>query len=239
MISLTFDLVTGIAKLTQAATLKVGADVPVRLTFSAAPGEVTTLQLALGTNEAAPTLLAFTDVFAQVDDQTWEATLDANDTRLATYMTGKSATAVNAELVAIIDGLRQVTPNLSATVQPAIISGDPTSESGPTYLTQAQSDAKYAVRAWQVKAGIYTAAVGDRIQADTSAGIWTLTLPPAPAVGDAVEIEDATASFSTHNLTVARNGQKLNNGTSNFTASTAGGKLRAVFISSGYGWSVK
>jgi hypothetical protein len=58
-------------------------------------------------------------------------------------------------------------------------------------------------------------------------------------VGDGVVLEDATSSFASHNLTIARNGQKINGANADYTASTAGAKLTAVYISAAYGWSVK
>lgn len=85
----------------------------------------------------------------------------------------------------------------------------------------------------------YTAVVEDKIQADTSGGAFTITLPATASVGDSIEIEDAKLSWPTHNLTIARNGLLINGGTSNYTASVVGNKLSVIYISSGYGWSIK
>ncbi len=143
MINTTYDLSTDAVKLVTPAVIKLGADVPVRVTFSEAPGELSSLQLALGTDASSPTVLAFTEDFSEEGDNVWTALLDASDTRLATFMTSKGPTAVQAELVAVIDGVRRVSPNFQVTVQPAIITGPETSDEGPTYLTEAQSDARY------------------------------------------------------------------------------------------------
>ncbi len=129
--TITFDLTTGVAKLATATTIKVGADVPVRVIFTPAPGVVSALQLALGQNDDTAAVLAFTEDFTAENETTWTALLDAGDTRLATFMDGKTATAVVAELVAIVEGARLVTPNLSITVQPAIINGPDTAPGGP------------------------------------------------------------------------------------------------------------
>jgi len=77
------------------------------------------------------------------------------------------------------------------------------------------------------------------VQADTSGAAWTLTLPASAAVGDTIQIEDATLNWATNNLTIARNGLKINGGTTNYTANVSGGKLSCVYISAGYGWSIK
>ena len=61
---------------------------------------------------------------------------------------------------------------------------------------------------WSVKTTTYTAATDEAIIANTSGGIWTLTLPATPVVGDVVRVADG-ASWETNNLTVARNGSTI------------------------------
>jgi len=58
------------------------------------------------------------------------------------------------------------------------------------------------------KTANYTAAAGEGIIADTSGGSWTLTLPATPSVGNIVTVVDG-ASWQTNNLTIARNGQTI------------------------------
>lgn len=74
--------------------------------------------------------------------------------------------------------------------------------------TKAYVDAA-ANGSWLFKNSAYTAANGDRIVADTSAGAWSLTLPLAPAAGAQVQVVDAKATWHTNNLTVLRNGQTI------------------------------
>lgn len=56
---------------------------------------------------------------------------------------------------------------------------------------------------WQLKSADYTAAAGDRLLIDTSAGKWKLTLPEAPAFGDTVTIWSTDATFAS-NLVIDR-----------------------------------
>ena len=87
--------------------------------------------------------------------------------------------------------------------------------------------------------GAYTAISGNLIQANTSGGAFTLTLPSTASIGDYIEVEDAVLTWDAHHLTINRNGLKINGTTSNYTASVIGNKLSIVYISTSYGWSIK
>jgi hypothetical protein len=67
----------------------------------------------------------------------------------------------------------------------------------------------------------------------------TVTLPASATAMDSIELADAKLSWNSSNVTINRNGLNINNGTSNYTASVQGNKLSLVYISSGYGWSIK
>lgn len=62
---------------------------------------------------------------------------------------------------------------------------------------------------WQTKTTTYIAVSGDYLLADTTSAAFTITLPLAPAANAAVYFQDAKGTFSTNNLTVARNGQTI------------------------------
>ncbi len=98
-----------------------------------------------------------------------------------------------------------------------------------------------AMDTWALKTTTYNPAVaGDRIQADTTtSGAFTITLPASPTVGDTILIEDANGSWGTNALTLGRNSLKINGATSDYTANVANGKLSCVYISAGWGWSIK
>ena len=45
---------------------------------------------------------------------------------------------------------------------------------------------------------------------NTTGGAITLTLPGSPTLGDEISFVDYAGTFDTNNLTVARNGKKIN-----------------------------
>jgi hypothetical protein len=93
--------------------------------------------------------------------------------------------------------------------------------------------------AWELKSSSFTAVAGHKYQVDTTSGGVTVTLPASASVMDTIEIADATLNWNTHNVTLGRNGLKINNGTADYAASVQGNKLSVVYISAGYGWSIK
>lgn len=144
MINLTFDLSTDIARLAQATVIKLGADIPIRLTFTTSPSDISSIQLGVGSDGASPTLLAYTEEFVLENSTTWSALLNANDSRLVAHVAGQTSTSVNLELVCLIDGRRRISPNLPVSVQPPIIPSLATVEGGPSYYTAAQTNAAIA-----------------------------------------------------------------------------------------------
>lgn len=177
MIIINFDLTSGVAKFAQSTVIKQGAQVPVQIVFSAAPGSVSSIKLALGDDSDAPSVLAYVETFTAENDTTYTATLDASDTRLATYMTGKGPTAVDLELAVTLDGEYQVAPNLSVTVQPRIISGPTSSMGGPLYYTETEVNALLATYALLTVAGHY------RFKSDGSFQLWNATQSKWHTVG--------------------------------------------------------
>lgn len=169
MLTLNFDLNTGVAKLAQTSIIKQGAAVPVRVVFSTAPGSVDLIQLALGDDSAAPQVLAYTEAFTAENDFTWTGLLDANAAGLAGFMAGKGVSTVNVELSVTLDGHRQVAPNLSLSVQPPIVTGPTTSEGAPQYYTQPQVDTLLESYVPRFVAGQY------RIQTGGSLQLWNAT----------------------------------------------------------------
>ena len=85
----------------------------------------------------------------------------------------------------------------------------------------------------------YTAVAGAQIFANTTANPIQITLPASPGVGDEVTIIDTRGTFGSNNLTVERNGNPINTGTSNLTLYNNGQSLTLVYIDSTRGWAYK
>jgi len=75
--------------------------------------------------------------------------------------------------------------------------------------------------------------------ANTTTSTITITLPSAASAGDEITITDARGTFQSNNVTVDRNGLKINSGTSNLTLSNNGQSLTLVYVDSTRGWAYK
>lgn len=62
---------------------------------------------------------------------------------------------------------------------------------------------------YSAKSANYNLVANDGILADTSVASFTLYLPASPTVGEQLFIADAKGTWSTNNLTIARNGNTI------------------------------
>lgn len=81
-----------------------------------------------------------------------------------------------------------------------------------------------------------TAVAGRYYFINTSAGAVTLTLPASATMGDTIRVIDATSSFDTNNLTIARNSHKIMGVSENMTVATENASFDLVYYNSTYGW---
>lgn len=77
----------------------------------------------------------------------------------------------------------------------------------------------------------------NRYFVDTSAA-RTLTLPASPEINDEIQIIDSIGTSSQYNITIARNGNKINGQTDNLVIDTNGGWYTLVYTGATYGWKV-
>ncbi len=92
-------------------------------------------------------------------------------------------------------------------------------------LTNAKFAGSVGLNAWTTKTTTYTAVAGDRINANTSGGAFTITLPASPATHTEVTLADHAGTWDTNNLTVARNGSNINGGAVDLTCDVEGKQI--------------
>ena len=84
----------------------------------------------------------------------------------------------------------------------------------------------------------YQAIVNDRILCTT--GGFTITLPnPATSFdGDSIQVVDVTGVFGTSNVTIARNGAKIQNLSEDLTLNINNTAITLVYTGATYGWAI-
>jgi hypothetical protein len=88
---------------------------------------------------------------------------------------------------------------------------------------------------WVRKTSNYTSSSNDAVIADTSGGVWTLTLPALPSVGNLVRVVDG-ADWATNNLTVARNSSTIEGDAADLVMNIGG--VSVDFVYDGTTWQL-
>lgn len=88
---------------------------------------------------------------------------------------------------------------------------------------------------WAEKTSAYTATAGDNLIIDTSSAV-TITLPLTANIGDQIRLIDGTGNAATNNITIGRNGHKIQGAASDLTVSTDRAAFGLVYYNATHGW---
>jgi hypothetical protein len=83
----------------------------------------------------------------------------------------------------------------------------------------------------------FTAVNGVGYFCDTTSAAFTMTLPATPSAGAIVALKDYANTFDTNNLTIGRNGSKINGSANNAVIVVQGQALTLIYIDATQGWS--
>ena len=92
-----------------------------------------------------------------------------------------------------------------------------------------------SVEKYKEKTSNYVAVAGEKLIVDTSNAV-TITLPATAAIGDEIRIIDGTGNAATNNITVARNGHKIEGATSNLVIDLNRAAFGLVYYNTAQGW---
>ena len=77
---------------------------------------------------------------------------------------------------------------------------------------------------------------GERIFANSTSAAFTVTLPASPVEGDTVQIIDVAGMFSLNSVTVARNGEKIQNLEENLILNLDNSAITMIYSGATFGW---
>ena len=91
---------------------------------------------------------------------------------------------------------------------------------------------------WQavVTSATKAATAGEGYFLDTTSNAITLTLPGSASIGDFISFVDYAGTFDTNNLTISRNGHKIQGATADLTVSTERAANTLVYVDATQGW---
>ena len=91
---------------------------------------------------------------------------------------------------------------------------------------------------WQavVTSASKAATAGEGYFLNTTSNAITLTLPGSATIGDFISFVDYAGTFDTNNLTIARNGHKIQGATADLTVSTERAANTLVYVDATQGW---
>jgi hypothetical protein len=93
---------------------------------------------------------------------------------------------------------------------------------------------------WQaVKTSNFTAVAGEGYFVNTTGGVITATLPSSATIGNEVSIIDYAGTADTNNITIGRNGHKIQGASSDMTVTTERAAFTLVYVDSTQGWLLK
>jgi hypothetical protein len=86
------------------------------------------------------------------------------------------------------------------------------------------------------KTSPFTAVNGDGFFVNTSGGVVTVTLPSSPTAGSIIALKDYANTWDTNNVTVCRNGSKINGECANATLNTESQSVTLIYVDGTKGW---
>ena len=92
---------------------------------------------------------------------------------------------------------------------------------------------------WESKNSAFTAEAGKAYFVDTSSSAFTATLPASATIADEIRFLDVSGTFDTNNLTIGRNGHKIQGDASDLTVSTERAGLGLIYYNATQGWLLK
>ena len=87
-----------------------------------------------------------------------------------------------------------------------------------------------------IKTATFTAVSGNGYFCNTTGGVFNITMPASPSAGDIVGLKDYAGTFATNNLTIDRNGSKLDAAEVNRALNTDFRSLTMVYVDGTQGW---
>ena len=89
-----------------------------------------------------------------------------------------------------------------------------------------------------IKTATFGGVNGNGYFANTTGGVFDLTLPASPTAGDIIAVKDYAGTFDTNALTIDRNGKPIDGQSANLDLSVEGQSVTLVYVDGTKGWLI-
>jgi hypothetical protein len=91
---------------------------------------------------------------------------------------------------------------------------------------------------WQIVSSSITVAANNGYFVDTTGSAVSLTLPAAAAIGNTIRFNDLAGNFAVNNLTILRNGHKIQGVADDLAVSDTQASFGLIYSNATYGWKI-
>jgi hypothetical protein len=200
-------------------------------TFAATNKKTAIVQASASPDATNPNIIEVQTGGDVVDDTSPQlgGNLDVNGNSIVSVSNGDIAITPDGSGNIVLDGL--TFPNADGSANQALVTD------GAGNLSFATAGRLGTVN-WcsTAKTAPFSATDGAGFFVNTAGGAVTVTLPSSPSAGAIVSIKDYNRTFGTNNVTLDRNGSKINSVCENATLSSNGQSISMIYVDATKGW---
>jgi len=181
----------------------------------------------------------FTDVRVSSDliNKNFEYTADSGQTTFSGADNNSATLAYQSGFIQVfLNGILLREADYTASDGTSVVLAEAADSGNTLTISKYGYGTTTSVATWTERSSTAIAAAGEKLFIDCSSGVVTVTLPPTPSSGSEIRVIDATGNAATNNITIGRNGSKINGADSDLTLDVNRAAIGLVYYNTAQGW---